>query len=327
MQRFIISIGCIVIGLVLGARLKQYDARVRKLESNTPPRYIAFIRSASMLCLNPILMCLVFWIADWSKMKMLAVPVLGVGALISGGALGILYSKISKLDNKRAGSLFSVSSFSNLGTACGLVCYMFFGEIGVVYVTMYKLLEEMYYYMVGFPIVHMYGSEGESFNRKAMLRKIITDPYVLLYLAAFIIGTSLNLFGVKRPAAFGGISEFLIVFNSLLLVTAVGYTMRLNKIGKYWKECVCTAAIKFILVPAIVISAALLLGFRHEGDGILFMVLVVVSFAPPAFNSLIAPQIYGLDIDLANSCWVICNVVFLFLVVPLLALVLNARLL
>ena len=35
------------------------------------------------------------------------------------------------------------------------------------------------------------------------------------------------------------------------------------------------------------------------------MVLVIVSVMPVAFNALVPPVVYGFDLDLANSAWIV----------------------
>jgi hypothetical protein len=40
-------------------------------------------------------------------------------------------------------------------------------------------------------------------------------------------------------------------------------------------------------------------------DGLPFKVALVLSSMPVAFNALVAASIYDLDLDLANSCWLV----------------------
>ena len=56
--------------------------------------------------------------------------------------------------------------------------------------------------------------------------------------------------------------------------------------------------------------------------GLPFKVLVVVSFMPVAFNALVPPALYGFDLDLANSAWIVTTLALL-VIVPGLYLVLG----
>ena len=40
-------------------------------------------------------------------------------------------------------------------------------------------------------------------------------------------------------------------------------------------------------------------------NGLPFKVILVLSSMPVAFNALVATSIYDLDLDMANSCWLI----------------------
>jgi hypothetical protein len=49
--------------------------------------------------------------------------------------------------------------------------------------------------------------------------------------------------------------------------------------------------------------------------------IVFLSFGPVALIAMVPPQIYGLDLDLANSGWLVTTVGY-FIIVPVLLLLL-----
>lgn len=59
---------------------------------------------------------------------------------------------------------------------------------------------------------------------------------------------------------------------------------------------------------------------RSLQDGLVLRVVIILSAMPSAFNSLIPPQIFNLDTDMANSCWLFCTGM-LIIVVPVLFIV------
>ena len=61
------------------------------------------------------------------------------------------------------------------------------------------------------------------------------------------------------------------------------------------------------------VTLALLTGLGEADGGFALRVVFVLAAMPPAFYSLIPPQIYKLDGDLANSCWLFNSGVFLLL--------------
>ena len=50
---------------------------------------------------------------------------------------------------------------------------------------------------------------------------------------------------------------------------------------------------------------AYLFGMHLMDDGLAFKVVLILSSMPVAFNALVAASIYDLDLDLANSCWIV----------------------
>jgi predicted permease len=46
-----------------------------------------------------------------------------------------------------------------------------------------------------------------------------------------------------------------------------------------------------------------LIGYGAIDNGLPLKVVMILSAMPVAFNALIPPSIFDLDLDLANSCW------------------------
>jgi hypothetical protein len=90
---------------------------------------------------------------------------------------------------------------------------------------------------------------------------------------------------------------------TLLLLVSIGMAMKFRKIGAYLRECLSISLIKFILVPVLVCLPAYFLGYGSIQNGLPLKVVLILSSMPVAFNALIPPSIYNLDLDLANSCW------------------------
>jgi predicted permease len=107
-------------------------------------------------------------------------PFLGLGALVLGGVLGLLVSRLLRHGRPQAGSMFCAASFTNLGSFGGLISFLFFGEVGYVVVSLYRLLEELAYFLVGFPIAKRYGMRAEERGGHPLV-KLLTDPYILVY--------------------------------------------------------------------------------------------------------------------------------------------------
>jgi hypothetical protein len=90
----------------------------------------------------------------------------------------------------------------------------------------------------------------------------------------------------------------------------------------YLQECASVAVIKFILVPILATSLTYLFGFSQIDNGLPLKVVMILAAMPVAFNALIPPSIYDLDLDLANSCWFFTTAL-LVIVLPLLLILIN----
>ncbi len=98
--------------------------------------------------------------------------------------------------------------------------------------------------------------------------------------------------------------------------------MKFRKVGTYLRECLSISLIKFILVPVLVSLPAYFLGYGNIQNGLPLKVVLILSSMPVAFNALIPPSIYNLDLDLANSCWFFTTAMLL-VVLPVLLLIIN----
>ncbi|WP_069999310.1 AEC family transporter [Cellulosilyticum sp. I15G10I2] len=317
MIRFLIPTGIILVALILGKSIKFLTLKYKIEETVPVSKYIRMIQITALLGINPIITIGAFWGTNLNNIKLAALPVLGFGALVVGGILGYIASKLLKHTKRQTGSMIVSGSFTNIGNFGGLVCYIFFGEVSYALVAMYKLLEEIAYYLIGYPIAKLYGTDPKSGVKRSAFIKLITDPFILIYFVSILIGGSLNISGVPRFAIYQHINEILIPLSSFLLVTSVGFNMRLKAISTYLPECFVVASIKFLMVPAIITSVAYFLGIGSIQDGLVLKVVLVLSAMSPAFNSLIPPQLYDLDVDLANSAWLFCTGLLL-VVVPIL---------
>lgn len=306
-MRFIYSIGLIVCGLLLGQRLKKMVMNKTIKESVPVSKYMRIIQRIALLGINPVITFGAFWGIQLNDMKFVALPILGAFAISIGGVLGFTASKILKHKRTQVGSMFVTGAFTNIGNFGGLICFMFFGEISYAYVAMYKMFEEILYFLIGYPIAKMHGSNKEEVNKKNAFLRIATDPFVYVYFSSMILGGALNILGIGRPIAYQTLNEILIPLSSILLITSVGFNMRIKAIGGYLKECFVIAMIKFIIIPVVITSTAYFIGLGSIEEGLILKVVLVLSAMPPAFNSLIPPQIYDLDTDLANSCWLLCT--------------------
>ena len=93
--------------------------------------------------------------------------------------------------------------------------------------------------------------------------------------------------------------------------------MKFGKVKNYIKESIAISIIKFVLVPSIISTIAFFLGYGKMGEGLPLKVVIILSSMPVAFSALIPASMYDLNLDLANSCWLVTTL-SLIVILPLL---------
>lgn len=159
--------------------------------------------------------------------------------------------------------------------------------------------------------------QKESLTR---LMEVIKDPFFYVGVGSVLIGLFLNLSTLQRPQIYASINEILIPLTTFILLFSVGLTFKLSRVTKYIKECLLISLVKFLIVPATILIITLLLGYQHISDGLPLKVSIILSAMPVAFNSVIVANIYNLNIDLVNSCWIFTTFAVL-LVLPIILFV------
>lgn len=321
MEKLIFAFVLISGGLIIGYLL-QIGARKNVLLSTSAiPALRKNLQKLGLLVFMPISFMSAIWVVSLDDARLIFFPIIGIIALASGGALALLASRILQSTKKQTGVLFCCGSFTNIGAIGGLVCYTFFGEAGFALVALYKMCEEVFYYTVGFPIAK-YCAQNDSEQKSFLGRLIgvILDPFVLAALIAFTLGATLNLSGVVRPQFFSFLSALSVPLGTFVLLVSIGLGMRFGSVRGYMKESIAISFIKFIFVPTIACSAAYFFGFGNMMNGLPLKVVFIVSSMPVAFNALVAASIYDLDLDLANSCWLVTTA-SLLIVLPWLYIV------
>lgn len=125
-----------------------------------------------------------------------------------------------------------------------------------------------------------------------------------------------------RPNVYTAVNEILIPLSTFVLLFSVGLNLRFSRISQYLKECFCISLIKFIAAPIVTLIVAFLAGYHTIDNGLPLKVSVIMASMPVAFNSVVAANIYNLNIDLVNSCWIFTTFGVLF-ILPFLLMFLN----
>lgn len=253
--------------------------------------------------------------------RLLALPLLGICAWTWGGALAIFFARRLGLDRAQTGSLYCCGTFTNIGAVGSLVCVLFLGENAIALVALYRLCEELFYFSVSFPIARRY-SRAKACGRLS-LRNLRFDPILGVALGALLLGVVLNVCDLPRPRWCGLLASGMMILATVLFLFAIGMSLRLSSLGRYTRQWLCVAAIKFAFVPVPITGLAWLLGLGQIDDGLPLKVALILSSMPVAMTALVPPSLFNLDLDLANACWIFTTAA-LIVVLPALLIILPA---
>ncbi|MDJ0913530.1 MAG: hypothetical protein QNI95_08175 [Desulfobacterales bacterium] len=323
MSKFIYSFSIILFGLLLGygvqilvernlIRLPIQIDDLRKL-----------LQRIALLFLNPVAIIGAIWIVSLKNVILVALPFVGLFALLAGGGLALGVARLLKLSPQKTGALYGCGAFTNIGSIGTLICFVFLGEKGFALAPIYKLFEEVSYYGVGFPIAKYYSSSAEKEQFLNRLKSLVRDPFIIVALFSIIIGGLLNIAGTERPHIFKTVISIFVPLATIMLLASIGLALRFRRIRDYFNECISISLIKFFIVPLLSSFIAIALGFGKIDEGLPLKVVIILSSMPVAFNALIPPSIYDLDLDLANSCWFFTTAL-LIIVLPALLMVISS---
>lgn len=310
-----------VITVTFGSVLAGYLTRILPLRpfSDVAGRSTEISRSLKLIAifvLNPLPIANSFWRLSLVGGQLFIFPFLGILSILIGGSTAIAFNALFGIPPKQAASVFTSGAFTNIISLGGLTAFAFFGHDGYALVPLFNSFVSFSYYLIGFPLSHKLSQEnrtGFSFSSRIVLDR----PYLLIPLISIAIGLLLNVLNVPRPPAMDAVAGVLIPLASAMIGFSIGLTLFWGRIGAYRKEIVLVSLIKFVIVPGIMIPLGLAIGLPALLDGVAFKVLVILSVMPVAFNALIPPVVYGFDLDLANSAWIVTTLA-LILILPIL---------
>ncbi len=145
----------------------------------------------------------------------------------------------------------------------------------------------------------LFNKESSSFNLLSLLKNIIKNPLII----ACALGLLMFFSGIKLPHFLEkSVSQISSAATPLALITlGAGFSFKSIKGSK--KEIITVSLLKLIFVPLLIISAAVLFGFKGEALGC----LMVISGAPIAVSSFPMAKSMGGDEELAASTIVVTS--------------------
>lgn len=312
----IFSLFLILLCLIAGYGVKQL------INEGKTGKIRILLQKLVLIFFIPFTVATSIWIAPIRNLGIISLPFLGLTALAAGSFISLAMARIMKKD-KRDGAVFFVSGgFTNLGSIGGLLAFLLLGEEAFALVAFYMFFEKIWYFGFGFPYARRCSLiSGEQETMGETFKKMFADPYVLASLLSLVVGISLNYSGLDRPLFIKGVNGILVPLGAYFLIFSIGLGMKLSAVGKFWKEGLAVVLVKSFILPVIMVCLSFLLGLDRISGGLPLKTVLILSSMPVAFIALVPPSIYDLDLDLANSIWLISSGA-LVLTVPLLSTIL-----
>lgn len=320
LQRLSLTLAIIFASLAVGYILRQLHLAGKwKISAESFAGLRKNLQRAAIFFLMPASAMLSLWGLPQPNASLLILPIVGTFSYVAGGWLALKAGRMQKMTNPQLGSYYGCGAFTNLGAVGGLVCLMFLGENTIALVALYRLFEEIYFFGVAFPVARSFGAgEGKvSLN----LKHFKPHPGIAIIVAALSCGIILNLTAVARPAILTPVASIFMITGTIFLLMGIGMNLRLATATKYLKPAIAMCAIKFICLPFIVTGLAMCLGGAALENGLVIRTILILSSMPVAMYALVPPTLFDLDVDLANTCWIVTTL-GLLAVVPTLMFVL-----
>jgi len=250
-------------------------------------------------------------------------PMAGLFTVICGFALGIIISRILKLEGKSKDSFKISSSLSNQGiTMGGMICYLIAGENGLGLASIYVIYYLPFIFIFIFPFAR-YSSYKYSAGGSAPLIKF--SDFIMFFanprnlpllgiLAAFI----LHMLNIPRPGIFFPLDLLLFTVVGVYYFT-LGMSFDFKDLTAYKKEQASLTLIRFMIIPALTFAAVypfdLSPGVRN--------VILIQSIMPAAVYSVISTLLYDLDSRQNSSLFAMNTIIFLVIILPVMIIFKN----
>jgi predicted permease len=310
----VVSFGSIAAGYVL-QRLTVKRIRFERLSW-----WSSRMKLFALLVLQPVAILNAFWRLRLADAELIAFPFLGALSLVIGATTALLFIRFFHIPPFRAGSVLTSSMFTNIGVFAALIAFVLYGPLGFSLVQLFRVFEETIYYAIGFPLSQQVG-QGPLNRLRVSARVFAVKPIAVAPLGAIVLGTLLKWAGAMPPDSLAVAANVIVPVMTAILGFSIGMTLRVTRLAHYRREVAMVLFAKFVVIPTILIPLAWLLGLGSVMDGVPLRVVVIASFMPTAFLALVPPALYGFDLDLANSAWLVTTLALMG-IIPMLFLVL-----
>lgn len=223
------------------------------------------------------------------------------GAFIVVSLLTVLFMK----DKSKRGAFIQGSCRSNFAILGVPLANNMFGEIGGQTVAIIMPFVILMFNAYSVVILSVFSSKGDhKVNLKSVLKNIITNPLII----SVLIGLPFMIWKIPLPVAANKTLNYLSGLCTPLALISLGANFKPENLkGRIGYAC-GASLIKTILLPALAVTAAALLGLRGPSLG-----AVLICFgAPSAVSSYIMAKKMDNDHELAAQTLLLSTMICVF---------------
>jgi hypothetical protein len=311
--RFILFMACIVAAITTGYVLRR--------TGHAQPAWAGSIMSAAIVgCDAPVA-----WLAIWFLQidaNVWKVPAAGALVGVATCLAGLGVARWRKMPPADAAVFGLQGGMGNVGyTLGGALAFVLWGIQGLALAQMFCMMWPFFAFLFCFPIARHYGeraagvqeNEGlASYALKTLGRSLADVRSLPLYLAT--LGLALALAGVPPPEFVRRwhLIDALMVVGMAMQFSSVGMTVYARRLPLYWKKALGSAALKFLVSPALMLAAAAAMGMT----GTPLYVCLLLAAMPTALYSVLMANLFGLNKDLANATFILTHAICLGVALP-----------
>ncbi|MBC7288261.1 MAG: AEC family transporter [Armatimonadetes bacterium] len=289
--------------VILGGLAAGYTARRRGL----PDRYSPAIQEFTLIYVEPVVIVLSLWSLNAQGLRMFLLPLLAGLLIVLMWPVGDFAGRLLGLRAGDLGAYVVCSMFSNVGITYGtFLCYALLGERGVALGYLYVTSFSPILYTLGFYVVRLYGY-GERPSAWRTMAQTLAQPESRNPIMATIAGLALFASGLPWPELAKPAVDVLVPTSTFAKLFAIGLSLRPRVMLNYWKPAAVMHVLKFVVSPALGLVLAWAGGLTGAQDRALMQVVLIEAASPVAIMSIVLAQVTGLNVQLANTCWLATN--------------------
>lgn len=286
----------LTVGYLLKLRLGECGAKSKRLTR------------IGLVWVDPLNVCLALWGQEINDVRMAGLPVTGLAIALLAGLPAYLWVRARRVPPRRAGVLVSTSMFSNLGPTFGtFLCFVLAGERGFATAALFTIYFYPTFFTLGLLVGRRYGSDGQAVSPWRYLLETMSDPASRNPVLSVFVGLALSFWAPERPEVLASLPDLTVPGATFLYLVAIGMTLDLSQVARYWRHSVGVGLVKFAYTPAIGLALGWLWTLFGPDDAIYRQVIFVQSCMPVAIFALILANLFDLSRNMANTVWLLTN--------------------